>query len=462
MAGCLLLLLSSAGGARAEILVRWDQDHVPPSQSLGISTLVVPADRTAAVQSALGHGYRVLVEIDSTAVAGFKPSGALSGVVVKGQVAPAHLAQLRQQFKTAGARVVALEERGKWPHIRSNWVTRNKDVLQVTGRSAQPWIENNAALLRIAHAASPESTPMLTYAWTPITLADKDAGPRIENYLVAIAEAGSFGGDLLLPLHEALQKGLLLGLPQARIEWDQIRRHVEFYSWGLPARYRPIANIAVVAAEPMASFEVLNLLTRHNLPFALVVPEAARDRGLDGFDLAIALDKPDSALAGILAAFARQGKTVVLTAHDGGFPWTSAEPKVTSGQRTIHALGDGQVVEVRQGNADPNAFALQIRQLLGRDHRVIDIWNGITVMTVPYREPNGNGVLVTALNYAHQPLPVQLRVRGTFSQVHYESPDDPLALVPFQHRDGYTEIVLPALRIGGRIFLSQQAVGQQP
>jgi len=66
-------------------------------------------------------------------------------------------------------------------------------------------------------------------------------------------------------------------------------------------------------------------------------------------------------------------------------------------------------------------------------------------------------VLVTVLNYAYQPLPVQLRVRGTFGAVHYESPEEPPGIVPHQHRHGYTEFVLPALRVGGRVFLRQSA-----
>ena len=74
---------------------------------------------------------------------------------------------------------------------------------------------------------------------------------------------------------------------------------------------------------------------------------------------------------------------------------------------------------------------------------------------MPYQASDGKSLLVTALNYAHQPLPVQLRVRGTFSQVQFESPEEPAVLLPYQHRDGYTEFVLPTLRVGGRVFLSR-------
>ena len=77
------------------------------------------------------------------------------------------------------------------------------------------------------------------------------------------------------------------------------------------------------------------------------------------------------------------------------------------------------------------------------------------MLTAPYQELQESTVLVTALNYAHDPLPVQLRVPGTFSLVQYESPEEPAALLPHQHRNGYTEFVVPALHIGGRVFLTR-------
>ena len=331
--------------------------------------------------------------------------------------------QLRERLKPRGIRVVGLDERGKWPHIRSNWVTKNNEVLQVTGRSSQPWIENNQALMRIVHDSRPDPDP-LTYAWTPITLSEVDEGPRVENYLVAIADAGSFGGDLVLPLHDRFQSRLLLGQPQARADWAEIRRYLEFYSWSVTPRYEPIANIGVVTAEPMLSFEAMNLLARHNLPFRLLAPADLTKGGLDTYKLLIVLDKPAGAQADALTAFEKNGGKVARPA----------------------------------GIADPNAFALEMRRLVNREDRVIEVWNGITVLMAPYKEPNGSSLLITALNYAHQPLPIQVRVRGTFATVEYESPEAPASLIPHRHRDGYTEFVLPDIRIGARVFLRNRSL----
>jgi hypothetical protein len=455
------LLLAFTRSAAAEILIRWDQDQIPAPENLGIRSIVVPAANTSAIQSALSQGYRVFVEVDASSAAAFKPAAdAVAGVVIKGTPAEKDLLLLKQRLK-APARVLVLDERGKWPHIRTNWVTANKGVLQVTSRSSQPWIENNAALVRIAEAGGARSAPVLTYPWKPITLSDVDEGPGLVNYLVAIAEAGSFGADLVLPLHERLEKSLLLGQPQARADWKEIVRYVEFYSWNLPSRYRPVANIGVIATEPMPSFEVMNLLTRHNLPFELI-SAADMSAKLPSLAALIVLDAPDAAGTRMLSEFAQKGGAVILanpkslsSPAAAAWPWRSANPDVKTAARASYRHGTGRVIEVLTGIGDPNAFAMEIRQVLGPERRVIDIWNGITVLTAPYREPNGTNLLVTALNYAAQPLPVQLRVQGTFNMVQYESPEEGTTRLPFEHRNGATEFVLPALRIGARIFLSR-------
>ncbi len=474
LAACATVAVSlfRGGDLQADVLVRWDRNQIPSPASLAVGSVVIPSANAVAVRSALDQGYRVYLELEGAALPRSAASAeGIAGVVVRGNASPKQLALLKRRLPPR-ARIITLDERGKWPHIRTNWVTRDNDVLQVSGRSAQPWIENNAALLRIGQAAllpasdvAPDgrAAPWISYPWQPITLAEIDDGPQLENYLVAIAEAGLFGGNLILPLHARFQQSLLLGLPQARAGWDRIRRHIEFYSWNLPGRYRPVANIGVLAVDAMTGFEVLNLLARHNLPFEVIAPSRLSPSSLGALDLVLALEPPTAAQLEVLAAFASKGGTVVLDGIASATapkaparPWTGLTPVLRTDDRVSYQLGAGRVVEVLNGIGDPNLFAFEIRQLLGPEHRVLDIWNGITVIAAPYRDPGGRSVLVSVLNYAHQPLPVQLRIAGTFSPVQYESPEEPPALLPYQHRDGYTEVVLPALSIGGRLFFNQR------
>ena len=94
------------------------------------------------------------------------------------------------------------------------------------------------------------------------------------------------------------------------------------------------------------------------------------------------MDPATGAQVDSLAAFARKGGAVVAVGGAAG-PWRTEPPLVKTAARVSYRLGEGRVIEVLQAIADPNAFALEMRQVLGRDERVIDIWNGITVLTVP-------------------------------------------------------------------------------
>ena len=451
------LLLSLGGAAHAEILVRWDQDDIPPQQSLGLVTVVVPAKNAAAVRNALARGYRVFLEVDGAALAAFvPPSYPIAGVVVGGKYAATPLNQLRQRLSARGARVLVAEQ-AKWPHIRTNWVTSNKGVLQVTRASAQPWIENNRALIRMMTGTQQAGPKILTYQWTPITVSDQDEGPRLENYLVAIAEAGAFGADLVLPLHHRFEERLLLGQPQARAEWEDIGRYLKFYSWNLPGKYQPMANIGVVTSQPMLWYEVMNLLGRHNLPYDILDP-AALTKVPQALELLIVLDPVSPAQQTALAEFASKGGSLVLAGLEGASitkaPWRSTEPVNRTAERASYRMGEGRVVELLKPIADPNEFALEVRQLLGREHRLLEIWNGITFLAAPYREPAEGGILLTAINYAADPQPIQVRIPGTFSMIQYESPEQQAALLPHQTRDGYTEFVLPDVRVGSRVFMT--------
>ena len=99
--------------ARAEVLVRWDRDQVPASDSLGISTLVIPAKNKAAAQRALEQGYSVILEVEAPALAAFAPpAGRVTGVIVKGAATRAQLSALRLRLKPRGITVRTLEERG--------------------------------------------------------------------------------------------------------------------------------------------------------------------------------------------------------------------------------------------------------------------------------------------------------------------------------------------------------------
>jgi hypothetical protein len=85
---------------------------------------------------------------------------------------------------------------------------------------------------------------------------------------------------------------------------------------------------------------------------------------------------------------------------------------------------------------------------------LISLWNALTTIAVPYHTAAEN--VVEMVNYSAEPLKIQMRLKGRYSSIIYESPEQsPRALAWTQH-DGFTEFVIPALRIAGRVRLREQ------
>ena len=87
---------------------------------------------------------------------------------------------------------------------------------------------------------------------------------------------------------------------------------------------------------------------------------------------------------------------------------------------------------------------------------LISLWNSLTTIAVPYQEPRGGVDMLELVNYAEEPLRVQVQVKGSFHSIRYETPESGCceSLTPVQ-RDGFTEFVIPGLRIGGRVHLKE-------
>ncbi|MGH9338053.1 MAG: hypothetical protein ACRD1R_00305 [Acidobacteriota bacterium] len=454
----LIVIFLLAGTARAEIYLRWTQDAVLPQSSLQTRNLVVPWRQGAAsvIERAALEGYSVYCEITSEnagAAAASLDSGA-AGLAVSFDGRTIDQPNAVKQKVAQNSPMLLLNSGGKWPHIRSNMVVKSEGVLRVSSRTSQPWLENNAAWVRIAQTVGPDLAPILTYSWDPINPIEDQQGARVEDYLLAIAEAGALGAGLVLNLDERFQKDLLLGKPRARSSWQELLEYTTFYAWGV-RRYEPVSNVGVVTSNHFIWFEVMNLLARHNVPFRLIPPDQLDRDSIEDLDLLIFLDPLEEDPARAAAEFARAGKISVVAAPGENLPWQDS--RKDEGEKWIsYAQGKGSVIELKEGIVDPDTFALDIRRILGEERRILDIWNGITVLAGLYREPQGSGQLLHLLNYSHHPLSVQVRVKGTFTIVQFESPERPSELLPYEHRNGFTEFTIPWLRIGGRVFLDSK------
>ena len=111
---------------------------------------------------------------------------------------------------------------------------------------------------------------------------------------------------------------------------------------------------------------------------------------------------------------------------------------------------------------DPETFAQDIRRLLDQDtdKLSISLWNALTVIAIPYHV--GDEKVVELVNYSQEPIAVQVRIKGSFSSIRYEAPERAccVSLTP-EYREGFTEFVVPDLRIAGRVHLSNKKAARR-
>jgi hypothetical protein len=119
------------------------------------------------------------------------------------------------------------------------------------------------------------------------------------------------------------------------------------------------------------------------------------------------------------------------------------------------------ILELSKPVGDPDAFAVQVRDILHRQGPLIYLWNAVTTLGFVYAAPQAGHMTLDLVNYAQEPLQVQVRVKGSFPKIRYETPSHGFypAVTP-ELENGFTQFVVSHLEIGARVYLESQ--GEQP
>lgn len=441
------------------MFIHWSHADLPSASSLGVSDIVLTWKDGIAplVKTARKQGYRVYVEMpieQAKAAAKDAANAGCVGVILdatesENEKAENDVVNLQSTYPKLSFRV--LSPNGKQPDMRGSLIIKRNSVLEVSSPTAQPWIDTNLALIKVEHRSRHPQVPLYTFSWNDPT---QQRTLTADDYSLAVAEASAFHADLLLQLDEHLQQGLNNHDADAWALWNQVRSTLEFSLNGSDLALKPAANVAVVVEHLDIGDEVLNLLSRHNIPFQIFLAADLKSEELKGFDVAVVFAKPDQEIGEKIRTFASRGSTVVMVdAHDR-YPWQNTQPVQVNEHTNSYTVGSGKVLELSEPVTDPEIFAQDIRRLLGKRNSLLSLWNGLTTIVVPYRDRGGSVSLLELVNYAAEPVRVQVQVKGSFKAVRYESPEHACceSLVPVQH-DGFTEFVIPELRIAGRIHL---------
>jgi hypothetical protein len=357
--------------------------------------------------------------------------------------------------------VRVLNPRAKQPQMKGQMVIKREGVLQVTSPTAQPWVDTNLALVRLDQAFRPTQTPLYEFQWDLSDPQLQESGPAPADYALAVAEAGAFRVDLVLDLNPRLQTDLAQNNPAALAVLNQVKRYLAFASRVEKNVDKPDANVGVITESYQRSYEPINLLARHNIPFAVLKASDLKPQSLDRFDLLVVFATMDNLAMKALADFASKGGTAVVVDAHGPYPWQSGQA-VPAGEHSVaYATGKGRIIELQGQVIDPETFAQDIRRLLDKgrdkDELALSLWNALTVVAVSYQSPGGGEKVVELVNYAEEPISVQVRIKGSFSSIRYEAPERACcqSITPTQ-RGGGTEFVVPSLRIAGRVHLASR------
>jgi len=448
--------------AWSNVFVHWTNSALPPAKDLGLNTLVLSWNDSFSSQAkaAQRQGYRVYVEVSlrQAATAAEANVSGLAGIILSvHQSERAQLTKYLPELRLAHPklRFLVLNPNGKLPQMRGNLVIKRGSVLGVSSPTAQPWIDTNLALVKIEQRAHPEQAPLYTFSWgEPSDSGHQPPALTAEDFSLALAEAAAFHADLILELDDRMQKALSKHDQGAWSLWNQVRPYASFYSYTVEQQLEAAANVAVIVDDLDTTDEAMNLLARHNIPFKVLLPVDLNTDDLEGFDVAVVFAKPDREACERIAHLATHGKTVVLVEARGPYPWQNDHPIRLNEHAVSYAVGNGKVLEVSEPVTDPEMFSQDIRRLLGKENALMSLFNGLTTIAVPYREHGGTVKVLELVNYAEEPLRLQVQVKGSFASIRYESPEHKCceSLVPVK-RDGFTEFVIPELRIVGRVHL---------
>jgi len=458
----LLLFGLIASGATAKVLLRWTQSNIPPANNLGMSEIAIPWNANAKnlMVIAKAKGYRVYLEVspqEAAAVAGTEANAGITGLLLAPASGEEHDAEtliekLRSSYPKLTFRLLFSHE--KQPKMRGHLLFENNGTVQASSPSEQPWVDSNLAAIRLARAFHSDARPLYSFAWEQSDPLQKQLGPRAEEYALAIAEAGACHADLLLEVPENLQNSLADDKPEAWGTWRQLTPFVDFYDRENGEALTSVASVAVWTDGRQGSYEPVNLMARHNIPFRLLTKDHLDSNSLKDMDVLVSFVAPEKEQVAIISKYASEGGTVVLVGAHGSFPWQSTDAVRHTDQSKVFSFGKGKVIEVSGPIVNPETFAQDVRRLMTKGTIPVSLWNSLTTLVIAYRDPHSDQTVLELINYEAEAVQVQVQVKGAFASIRYQSPEQACceALTP-RFVDGFTEFVVPHVVIGGRVYL---------
>lgn len=342
---------------------------------------------------------------------------------------------------------------GDWPGVKLSR-KEDKDVAS-SGPTGAPWVDSNGWKIRLAHALHAESE-----VW--IDAKPPDKGLPVDSYVLAVADAATYGARWIVTLDDQLAAGIAARNQKALEIWQKLAEASRFFSshkqW---CDYTPEAVIGVVSdfspKNEALTNEVLNLLGRTNEQYSILPKDKLAASELAGLKAVLYVDEdpPTPELRKQISTFVQAGGMLITGPIWGDVP-TSAKVVLDHPRFAVRASGTGKIAMAKPGGLDdPFLVANDSVILVSHRHDLVRFWNGGALASYLTTAPDRKHALLQLLFYARElngktslggPDSATVRVAGRYAKATLQTLDQtsPRAVHMEPGKD-HVEIHLPAL-----------------
>ena len=310
--------------------------------------------------------------------------------------------------------------------------------------SSEPWIESNIWRVRSLR---------LEPVWRPIWISQRPETGSAQDYVKCVADAAVAGGRWIVALDDGLRARWSRSDSGALATWQRIVTFLKFAEEHPEWRNAPpFGNLAIILDTALPDTDIideyLNLVTRRQVAFRLIVRSEFSAAALAGFRAVLATDlaSPTALERQVLRDFAEKGGVVVAGPSWGNPPKEESYAEI--------AVGKGRVVVYK--DPDPESVARDMKDLLSHHELGVVPFNVPPVIVYASAGDGGKCALIQLLNYSNSPaIAITIRVSGNLKSARLFTPESVPSDLKVKSNEGKTDILIPNLLSWGGLLLQQ-------
>ena len=256
-----------------------------------------------------------------------------------------------------------------WPGVQG----LQQDGSVTTGPTGQPWVNSNAAAVRIAKFRNPGKQ-----IWVGSM---PRSNARNEEFVLAVSDAAQCGAQWIVA-----DGG---DLTRIQLALQFFARHQEWGEW------EPVAALGIISDfNAPIEREFLNLATRRGLSARIL--NQNKPQGLAGLKAVIWLreNAPDEPALKFFRQWAEPGNLLLLP-YGSKVDGTAAEEH----GHKVYKTGKGRIAVALEAWTDPYMLAHQTHLLLSRRYDVMRLWNGGSLNPHYTQSVDGKRAVIQLVNY---------------------------------------------------------------